>query len=219
MKSIYSWLESPRLYNLVQSVLTIGGTHQVRELFADFVDQGCHHSVLELGCGTGTWALTTAYKQFVRVDINDKYFPAVTPPGMVFKSLDAADLSYFADGSFDLIYSMGLYHHMPDEAVKASLRESARVLVPNGRVVIFDAILPTSRLNLPAWAIRKLDRGRWVRSQAHLEALLDAAGVVIRRSRRCRWGPGLEGCFCEFVPGSTTSKGLTISIQPTTTPA
>jgi len=201
----YRVLELPSAYNLVGRLSALGGVAQLRALFGEFIDAQEHDSVLELGCGTGAWPVSR-YKRYVRTDINERYFPASTPPGVEFRKVDAANLSCFADGTFDLVYSAGLYHHLPDEAVIRSLRESARVLGEGGSIVVFDAILPTSAFNIPARILRKLDRGEWVRAQAHTTALLQQAGLVIRRERRCRWGPRLEGCFWEAVPQAAATR-------------
>jgi hypothetical protein len=48
-----------------------------------------------------------------------------------------------------------------------------RVGQQGGYVVIFDAVFPTVPWRKPlAWAIRRMDRGRFVRSQQEIEALL-----------------------------------------------
>jgi ubiquinone/menaquinone biosynthesis C-methylase UbiE len=200
MNRIYQLLELRPVYNFVQRLARIGGTDQLQALFAEFVDSRPYDAVLELGCGTGLWSVTD-FRRFVRTDINQSYFPASPPPGVEFRKADAADLSCFPDASFDLVYSMGLYHHLPNAAVIASLKESSRVLRKDGKIVVFDAILPTSRINFPAWILRKLDRGGWVRPEAGTAALCERAGLRIRRQKRCRWRPALEGCAFEVVPG------------------
>jgi cyclopropane fatty-acyl-phospholipid synthase-like methyltransferase len=201
MSRIYQLLEFRPVYNFVQRLARIGGTHQLHALFDEFMNSQPYDAVLELGCGTGLWTVTNV-KRYVRTDINHSYFPANAPAGMEFRTADAADLSGFPDQSFDLVYSMGLYHHLPDAAVVSSLKESSRVVRRDGNIVVFDAILPTSRINFPAWVLRKLDRGGWVRREAATAALCERAGLTIRSSKRCRWGPGLEGCFFEAVPRS-----------------
>lgn len=202
---LYRVLELPNAYNLVTRLIGLGGMAEVRALFAEFLDAQEHKCILELGCGTGAWP-ATRYQRYIRTDINELYFPASAPPGVEFRKVDATNLSCFADGTFDLVYSAGLYHHLPDEAVVRSLQESARVLVEGGTIVVFDAILPTSAYNLPARILRRLDRGEWVRAQSDTTALLERAGLAIRRERCCRWGPRLEGCFWEAAPQAPAKR-------------
>jgi cyclopropane fatty-acyl-phospholipid synthase-like methyltransferase len=213
MSRIYQLLEFRPVYNFVQRLARIGGAHQLHALFHEFADSHPYDAVLELGCGTGLWTVSNV-KRYVRTDINQAYFPANPPPGMEFRTSDAADLSAFPDESFDLVYSMGLYHHLPDDAVISSLQESSRVLRKDGKIIVFDAILPTNRLNFPAWILRKLDRGGWVRREAGTAALCERAGLNIRRRKRCRWGPGLEGCAYEAVPGVVTGEAAFSGSHP-----
>ncbi len=42
----------------------------------------------------------------------------------------------FADGSFDVVVSLGVIEHFPPEGASALLREHARVCRPNGRVIV-----------------------------------------------------------------------------------
>ena len=192
-------LEKRSVYNLVQTLMGFGGAQQVRHLFTVILDAEYYQSVLELGCGTGRWSVKN-YEKYVRTDINEAYFPSEAAPGMEFRKIDATDLSSFLDRSFDLVYSIGLYHHLPDGAVVTSLRESSRVLRQPGKIVVMDAILPTCLYNVPAWVIRKMDRGDWVRKEERVVELIEQSGLSVRRQARCRWGPGLEGCFFDCVP-------------------
>lgn len=198
--NLYSFLERPRVYNAVQTLFRIGGNRQSKELFAELVNSRSYDSVLELGCGTGHWSVTRCRK-YIRTDINDSYFPPSAECDAEYRMADATDLSEFSDNSFELVYSMGLYHHLPEEAVIASLRESARVLRPGGKIIVGDAILPKSWRRPFAWLVRKLDRGRWVRRLEHTTALLEKSGLRIQRQCRHQWGIfRLEGCFWVATP-------------------
>ena len=128
---VYGVLERPKVYNLVQRLAAVGGMHQVRDLFAELVDCQEYDAVLELGCGTGAWSVSR-FNRFVRTDINERYFPSLAPRGVEFRTADAENLSDFGHGTFDLVYSFGLYHHLPDTAVVSSLKESLRVLRRGG---------------------------------------------------------------------------------------
>lgn len=197
---LYRILERPRVYDAVQALFKIGGNQQSESLFAELIDSKSYDSVLELGCGTGLWTVTQC-RNYVRTDINDSYFPPTAASNTEYRIADAADLSEFADGSFELVYSVGLYHHLPEQAVVASLRESARVLRPGGRIVVGDAILPKVWHRPLAWIVRKLDRGQWVRRRDHTTALLEKSGLRIQ-SQNCylRGLFRLEGCFWETTP-------------------
>ncbi len=102
----------------------------------------------------------------------------------------------FRDAAFDAVVSIGLLHHLPDADARAVLREVVRVTRPSGSILIFDSVLPEPAWCRPlAWAIRRADRGRFVRREKDLGALLpDRASW---RTRRCTYSrTGLEGLWC-----------------------
>lgn len=78
----------------------------------------------------------------------------------------------FADASFSVVASMGLFHHLDNFQAKQAIAEMARVAGPSGSVAIFDAVRPVSALRRPLAAlIRGLDFGRYMRDEAGLRAL------------------------------------------------
>lgn len=51
----------------------------------------------------------------------------------------AAEALPFPAQSFDVVYSVFMFHEMPDDARRAALTEMSRVLKPGGTLVITDA--------------------------------------------------------------------------------
>ena len=92
-----------------------------------------------------------------------------------------------------------MFHHLPDPLAGQALDEMLRVCRPNGHVLILDAVLPVRAWQRPlAYALRRADRGRFVRSQAAFEKLLP---------QRSHWSvervayshTGMEIVICQFV--------------------
>ena len=95
-----------------------------------------------------------------------------------------------------------MFHHLPDQLAQQALDEMVRVCKSNGQIVIFDAVLPVRAWQRPlAYAIRRADRGRFVRSQTDFELLLpqrlhwSVERVVYSRT-------GLEIMICKSLKSS-----------------
>jgi len=96
--------------------------------------------VLEIGCGIGRMTVPLA-RRFAAVDAVDVAPEMVRRAGEALAGFphaharlsDGVDLTEFADGSFDFVFSYLVLQHIPDPAVvHGYLREIARVLRPGG---------------------------------------------------------------------------------------
>ena len=105
--------------------------------------------VLDVGCGTGTLAIAIdpqvapgevhgidASPQMIAV-ANEK--AAKANLGIDFQVALIESLP-FPDGSFDLVTSSLMLHHLPDDLKRAGLAEIRRVLKPDGRFVAMDLV-------------------------------------------------------------------------------
>ncbi len=165
MNVLYRILENKFIFNLIQQILAPGMFRNIwKRLNAALeAEIGRTIRVLELGCGTGYFSLDRPAVEYIGTDINGDYFPNPASSRMSYRVMDATRID-FPDASFDLVYSIGLYHHLTDEQTRASLWESLRVLKNGGRIIFIDGIYPTCRLNVLPWLIRRMDRGRHMRT-------------------------------------------------------
>ncbi|MFN6943737.1 MAG: class I SAM-dependent methyltransferase [Cytophagaceae bacterium] len=96
--------------------------------------------VLDVGCGTGRW---TRY-------ISDKvgFVEAIDPSSAVVQAshmlkdkknvrITQAEVDHipFEDGSFDLVFSLGVLHHIPD--TKAGIKKCVEKVKPGGRFMVY----------------------------------------------------------------------------------
>jgi ubiquinone/menaquinone biosynthesis C-methylase UbiE len=86
--------------------------------------------VLDVACGTGAYFpyLTSKYKKYVGVDSSEIMLLRAKAkyPHATFVAGDAKKLQYFAK-SFDLVFCMSLFIHMPLPTVQQVLSELVRV--------------------------------------------------------------------------------------------
>lgn len=129
--------------------------------------------VLDVGCGPGTHAPRFAHAEYTGVDLNARYLAVARKKyrGRFLQTdLQTADLS--ALGTFDTILVNSVLHHLPDDAVRRTLRQLQRLLDPDGRVHVLELVLPERRTL--ARLMARLDRGRFARPLAAWRELLDS---------------------------------------------
>ncbi len=97
--------------------------------------------ILELGCGGGQCSIAFALQGATTtgIDLSDEQLAfartlaATSGVHVVFHQGDAADLARFGDASFDVVFSAYALAYV--ESIAGCLRETARVLAPEGLLV------------------------------------------------------------------------------------
>ncbi len=189
------WLEVPWVYRLQAAIFAPGAegaiVRRLGDLLAELPPAG---RLLDVGCGPRSWLSHLALHP-VGADVSLSYLREYVARGdaAIAASADALPL---APESFDGVWSIGLLHHLPDRVAAAALSEMVRACKPAGYVALFDAVLPHAAWRRPlASAIRRFDRGRFMRSESALRALLPVE-LDWRGDRFTYAGTGLEGLMC-----------------------
>jgi SAM-dependent methyltransferase len=116
--------------------------HYLRKRVA-FVLAHCPRGrALDVGCGTGALAarLAEAGYEMVGIDPSDGMLDVLRQRAPAIEAVRADGTAIpFPDGSFDLVLSVAVMHHIADaRAVLATLTEMTRVARPGGRVLVWD---------------------------------------------------------------------------------
>lgn len=104
--------------------------------------------VLDVGCGTGTLAVSMAQQSHVEmwaIDPDPKALlraqrRAARAGARVRFDRGFADALPYADGFFDAVVSSLMFHHLDRSGKRAMLREVVRVLKPGGRFLLLDFV-------------------------------------------------------------------------------
>ncbi len=165
MLNIYRILDFPPLYTLSQYIFSPGAGADISDIIHGLLGElPKSKRILDVGCGPSSWLFKQNIKP-VGLDINPLYienYKKVNAESYV----GSSDNLPFKDQSFDGIWSIALLHHLSDRQARDSIKEMMRVCRINGYVVILDAVLPALSIRrLPAYLIRKLDRGGFVRNE------------------------------------------------------
>jgi SAM-dependent methyltransferase len=197
-KNIYHFLDSPRVYKICTSLLGPGGEKDLSEKIRSKLSVLPNASrILDVGCGPSSW-LWECNLHPIGLDLSRSYIRAFAKHTEIAINASAEHLPFY-DESFDGVWSVGLFHHLPDQIAKRAISECIRVTASGGYCVIFDNVCPEPIWTRPlAWLIRKMDRGCFIRKQASFESLL---------GKREQWSCerfsyslyGLEGLFCTLI--------------------
>jgi SAM-dependent methyltransferase len=142
---------------------------------------------LDFGCGTGQFAADFPHDRYVGFDLTRPYiaFAAAHRQGRFLVS-DGGALG-LADRSFDGALVLGVFHHLPDAIVRASMAELHRVLRAGATLLVIEDVPPPSLWNVPGHLMHALDRGDFIRTDEDYRALF-APHFAVRESYAMRSG-------------------------------
>ena len=137
-----------RRYDLLVSTIMLGFEGRFRERQLNLAKLQPGERVLDVGCGTGTLAIAAKKRvgptgTVTGVDAAAEMIErAMKKAGrarvdVTFQTAAAEQLP-FADGSFDVVLSSLMLHHLPRDTRAAGVREMHRVLRPGGRLLAVD---------------------------------------------------------------------------------
>ena len=147
----------------------LGADRARRKLFDQAAVQP-DHAILDIGCGTGTFAV--AIKRWlptvnvVGLDPDPKalarcHRKALAAGVPIRFDQGFANALPYADASFDRVFSSLMFHHLPQKAKLATLCEARRVLKPGGSLHLLDFVEPGRHSHNPL--------ARWLHSSERME--------------------------------------------------
>jgi len=165
-------LDNPRVYRATQITLAPGSVHilggKIRKILRAYRPG---NRILDVGCGPVSLLARNGIAP-IGLDLTHSYMQAYSMTGPCVVA--SGDHMPFASGSFDSVWTISMLHHVPDSVASAIVAEMVRVCRPGGLVVVLDSIMPRHAFTRPvAYAIRRLDRGAFVRTEERLRAVID----------------------------------------------
>jgi ubiquinone/menaquinone biosynthesis C-methylase UbiE len=180
---------------LVRMILLGGGEEKLRESIVKLAQIQPGESVLDVGCGTGTLAITAKRKS----DATVKMYGSDASPEMIQKAREKAikagvqvdfqpglvEAIDFPDNSLDVVLSSFMVHHLPGDLKQKAFAEIFRVLrspdpssgKPGGRLIIVDFEPPKSGVSRTFLRFL-LGPGMMVIDNTKVPRMLEAAGFA-----------------------------------------
>lgn len=173
------------IYNGLRNFLEGGFRKQGAIIRAEL--GGIGGMVIDVGCGTGTYAGLFDPGRYIGIDIDPRYVSAAARRwrGHQFSQMDATAMR-FEDGTFAAGLLAGVVHHLDDRLALSVLLELRRVICRGGKLMFLDQThSPAS--NPVGCMINRMDKGDRIRCLADYRALVSAYFVIedesIMRSR------------------------------------
>lgn len=176
---------------LVRMILLGGGEEKLRESIVKLAKIQPGASVLDVGCGTGTLAITA--KRISPATV--KVYGTDAAPEMIEKAREKAanaglqvdfqpglvEAIHFPDASLDVVLSSFMLHHLPGELKQRAFAEIYRVLKPGGRLLVVDFEPPKGGVSRHVLTFM-LGQGMMMIDNTRVPPLLAAAGFVALES-------------------------------------
>jgi len=110
--------------------------------FLEFAEPKADDVALEIGCGYGQWMapLSKLVKAVYGFDIHESLVSKAAEKLLAFPNAhmvlgDGTSIPLILRQPYALVYSISVFQHMPRDIVRMYLRETKRILAPNGRAV------------------------------------------------------------------------------------
>lgn len=183
----------PQLWNVLRRLLEANLRGEKAAVRAELRSwqPGSGLRLLDFGCGTGEMTPLFPLEGYAGMDISPVYVGyARRVHGPRFQVMDGRALGY-AEDAFDECLVAGVFHHLPDQAVRQMAGELARVLKPAGRLLVMEDTPTRDWWNMPGRLIHLVDQGRYIRAEQQYFPLFEAC-FSLERSYPMRSG------FCDY---------------------
>jgi SAM-dependent methyltransferase len=168
------------LFSRAYSFATGAEPYPLRSLLSQEYEKLSPHRILDVGCGSGSFALSD--HDYVGIDPNSNYVAYCRRhrPGR-FEQMSAEKLE-FPDKTFDVVLCLSVAHHLSDASLRTVCSEIKRVLTDDGVFFFADPVRPIVRSRLVAALLEWFDEGRWFRQEEdYLNLLREEFSIVQTR--------------------------------------
>lgn len=176
------------------AVETFGFGKKLKEKVLDVARLANGERLLDVGCGTATLLIAASARasaaQLVGVDPDERIL-SIARQKLDKRQVEAtviragAEQLPFDPGSFDVVVSTLVFHHLPTATKKRAMEEISRVLTPQGRFILADIAQAEGIALKIAFALGKLIQPKEAERfqdnrQGKLPVFLEEAGFAVQ---------------------------------------
>jgi cyclopropane fatty-acyl-phospholipid synthase-like methyltransferase len=173
---------NPLVYDLFQNA--VGARKRRKKLISEYFQLKPGMKVLEIGCGPGVFSEHFGHDiYFTGIDLSKSYIDYAKKRYAHKKNQQfiCEDVNHFvltSSAGFDLVYMVGLLHHLEDEECSKVFKTAYEALKPGGRLVCVEPVYTKEQSSIARYLISK-DRGQNVRTVESYEKLASRSFTII----------------------------------------
>jgi len=145
---------SAKRYDAAMNLLSLGKDRKVKsEIASRFISEG--DRIFEIGVGTGTLAILCAKRgaYVTGIDVSTKMLEIakrkIREAGLTqrirLEKMSAVMIDrHIPSNSFDKVLSTFVFSELSDTEQRLALKQSYRVLKPDGKIILLDEVIPAS---------------------------------------------------------------------------
>lgn len=181
LKRTSEWLSNrPFLFNILRRIIEFNFVSTKRVIKNEFLLTLNYGKTLDVPCGTGEFCMLFGANSYIGIDISQKYVDyAIKKYPRTFYCRNALE-NGFETSYFDNIIMIGFLHHLDKELVYEALKETARVLKKNGKMLLIEDAPTRSKLNYIGKCLQRYDIGDNIRPAEYYQDILSENFIITR---------------------------------------